>query len=107
MTDRELTSSALDTLRHHDWYWALSEDSRAYRRAMGTESEFKRLTGELGDRALARTLRALWDLCADYYIPHIGASPSMNEKKTFEERRAALASDINRLLSDRHETDID
>ena len=53
MTDRELTSSALDTLRHHDWYWALSEDSRAYRRAMGTEGEFKRLTEELHDRALA------------------------------------------------------
>lgn len=107
MTDRELTSSALDTLRRHDWYWALSEDSRAYRRAMGTESEFKRLTGELRDRALAGTLRALWDLCADYYIAHIGATPSMNEKKSFEEQCEALTDNINQQLSDRHETDID
>lgn len=107
MTDSELTSSALDTLRRHDWYWALSDDSRAYRRAMGTENEFKRLTGELRDRALAGTLRALWDLCADYYTDHIGVTPSENEKISFEQQRAALSYNINKQLSDRHETDTD
>ena len=57
---------ALSILKAQDWYWMMSDTSRAYNNACGSMRAFVQLVSTINDKAIVEALRNLWTATYEY-----------------------------------------
>ena len=57
---------ALEIMKHHDWYWCMSDNNSAYFNAKGSMRAFVELVATIANSTIAKAMRDLWKATYEY-----------------------------------------